>query len=241
MATVMDNYSHNAVFKKAVEDLLPSAIPVKLKNLDDYTVGKVLVYSKKPLKPFALRKRELKFTGCTIESLLTDGQEITITTASNDLHITGKSISSIVVKVNLEADLDLSLLFGGSLNFSGADKVLDVVTEFGKISHITSNLIASVINKNLHLKVEHPTVQEAINNGGVMFLIHTIYESEHINLSAKFSKDTTEDTGEDVLIKVKKDAKGGVDAEHTSSKGTVFCSTRVVLLMKVVLFLVIYS
>ena len=220
--------SRNVVFKKAVVDLLPAAIPAELEKLDEYGVGKVLVYSKKPRKLFALRGQKLLFTGWSVESLLADDQQLTVTTASNYLYDTGKSTSSTKVKVDLETDLDLSLLFGGSLDIKGGeDKVLNVVTDFGKISHISSDLVASVINNNLHLKVEHPIVQKAIHNGGVMFLIHTIYESEHMNLSVKLSKDITESAGEDVEVKdkvvAKEDAKEGVDDKHTSSKGTVLC------------------
>ena len=216
---MLESLFQNEVFKKAVEDVLPYAIPVTLENCGDYKVGRVLVYSKKPLEPVA----QLKFTGCSIENLLADGQKITITIASNNLHVTGKSVSSLMVKANLDADLDLSLLFGGSLDFSdGQDRDLDVVTDFGKILQISSDLVAKVINNNLYLKVEHPTVQEAINNGGVIFFIHTIFESEHVKLSAKLFNGTTEGAGEDVKAKVKEDTKKGVDDQHTSCKGTVF-------------------
>ena len=218
MTAPLESSFQNEVFKKAVEDVLPYAIPVTLENCDDYKVGKVLIYSKKPLEPVA----QLKFTGCSIESLLVDGQKITITTACNDLHVTGKAFSSLMAKINLDADQDLSLLFGGSLDFSGGqDKDLDVVTDFGKILQIPSDLVAKVINNKLYLKVEHPTVQEAINNGSIIFFIHTIFESEHVKLSAKIIKDITEEEGKDGKVKVKEEAKESVDEEHTFSKGSM--------------------
>lgn len=210
------------VFKKAVEDLLPTAIPVELDKLDEFSIGKVLVYAKKPRKLIPMRKQELEFTGWSIESLLAEDQHLAITTVNNYLFDAGKSISSVNVKVDLDADLDFSFL-GGSIEVKGGeDKVLEMMTDFGKVTHITSDLVTSVISNSILLQVDHPIVQKAMDHGGVMFLVHTIYESEHFNMSVKLSKDVSESAGEEEKIKVKEDISESVDDKRASSKGMVF-------------------
>lgn len=217
--------SRGAVFRKAVEDLIPSAIPVELDKVDEFAVGKVLLYAKKPRKLIPMRRHELEFTGWSIESLLAEDQHLTITTARSYLFDAGKGTSSAKVKVSMDADLDLSKLsslVGGSIEIKGEeDKVLDVVTDFGKITHITSDLVTSVISNSVYLKVEHPIVQKAMAHGGVLFLIHTIYESEHYNMSVKLSKDISESAEEEAKVKVEEKISESVDDKHASNKGTV--------------------
>ena len=213
--------SRVALFKKAVEDLLPAAIPVELDKLDEFSIGKVLVYAKKPRKLIPMRNHKLDFTGWSLESLLAEDHHLAITTAKNYLFDAGKSVSSGNIKVNLVADLNFSLF--GSINAKGGeDKVLEIMTDFGKVTHITSDLANSVINNNLHLNVNHPIVQKAIDFNGVMFLVHTIYESAHFNMSVKLTKDDSESVGEEVKVKVKEDISESVDDKQVFSKGMFF-------------------
>ena len=63
------------VFNRAVNFVVPSAIPTHLDRSDEYTLGDVLVFEKK-LRPFMpWRKHRLVFTGVNISELLKDQTE----------------------------------------------------------------------------------------------------------------------------------------------------------------------
>ena len=215
--------SRDYIFKSAVKDLLPNAIPVELDRVDEFAIGKVLVYKKKPTKLIPMRQHKLEFTEWSLDSLLAENQQLNITTSKKYLYDSGKGSSSTTIKVNVEADLDLSKissLAGGSIDIKGSEnKVLKMSTDFGKITHIYSDLAKLMIKENVVVKMDHPLVKKARECGGAMFVIHTVYEAEHCNVSIQVSEDKTESGSESANMIAKESVSEKVEEKHSSSKG----------------------
>lgn len=215
------------IFEKAVKRILPSAIPANLEKIDEYAVGKVLIYSKAPRKLFPMRKHELDFTGYSLQSLLAEEEKLTIVTARSYLFDTGKSTVSKTVKLDVSGDFDLeaalSKLASADFKFkAGETKTIRVSTDFGKVTHISTDLVNSVVSGQIQVKPDHPIVKKAIDNGGVMFVVSTIYEAEHCNVGVSASEDVSESGEADVGVS--KDKTGGsedADDKHKSSQGKV--------------------
>jgi len=210
--------SLDSIFKSAVKGLLPNSIPVELDRVDEFTIGKVLVFKKKP-KLFPTRKHHLEFTEWSLQSLLAEGQEIDITTTNTYLYDSEVGCSS----VNLEAEEDLSKLShlaGGSTDIKGEKKVFTMKTDFGKISHLTSDLTKLVLGKNFVLNVDHPMVKKVRERGGSLFIIHTIYQAEHCNIELKASSDEAEACKESASLVAKESGSEQVDEKKSCSKGS---------------------
>ncbi len=228
----------NAIYKKAVKKIIPSAIPVDLEKIDEYSPGKILIYSKKPKKLIPMRKHDLDFTGVSLQNVLAEGQELTLTTAKSFLFDTGKDKASSSVTVDVSADLELSatlseLSAGGKLNFKlDRDKSVTVNTDFGRITHISTNLVNSMSEGSVMVKVDHPLVAKAIENGGVMFIITTIYQGAHSNVSVSLSKNISETTGESASVtKEKEEASESVADKHTTCTGGYHTQKIIILLL----------
>lgn len=216
------------VFGKAIKRVLPSAIPTHLERIDEYAVGKVLVYSKSPRKLFPMRKQELDFTGYSMQSLLAKEEKLTITTARSYLFDTEKSTFSKSVKIDVGGDFDLesalSKLASADAKFNfkaGESKTLTITTDFGKVTHISTDLINSVVSGKIQVKPDHPIVKRAIHNGGVMFVISSIYEGERCKVGVAAYNEKSESGGAGVGVS-KEQVEGSEDADekHHSSKGT---------------------
>ena len=217
-----------AVFGKAVKRILPSAIPAHLEKIDEYEVGKVLIYSKKPKKLIPMRKHELDFTGWHLRSLVAEGEEKpSIVTARSFLFDTGADTATNTSDVevggdgSLEAALAKLASLGGDFDFKiGDDHSVQITTDFGKVTHISTDLVNKSINKKVQLQVEHPVVQRAIKNGGAMFVICNVYESERCNVKVTVSKDKSESLKGEVEEGKSDSGKGnsGGASESVSSK-----------------------
>ncbi len=224
--------SHNSLFKSAVRDLLPNSIPVDLDRVDDFAIGRVLIYKKKPTKLFPMRKHKLELTEWTLDSLQPDGGSVEISTTRKYLYNSGAGSSSVSINVNLEASLDISKISkwaGGSLNLQGSEsKTLTMKTDFGKITHVTSDLTSTMIKKNVAVNVDHPLVKKAKERGNALFIVHTVYEAEHCNLSLSFSEDIKESGKEDLQVMAKEEVSEKVEKKESSSKGKLGQLTKLV-------------
>lgn len=91
------------LFARAVGANLPSAIPTTLERIDQFAIGKVLTYQKKPRKLLPWRRHELNFTGRSITDLLASGQlqELKFATSSDFLFDAGKGTDKINVAVSI--------------------------------------------------------------------------------------------------------------------------------------------
>ena len=91
-----------SLFARAVGANLPTAIPTTLERIDQFAIGKVLTYKKKPRKLLPWRRRELSFTGRSVTELLAEGQlqELKFATSSDFLFDAGKGTDKIYVEVS---------------------------------------------------------------------------------------------------------------------------------------------
>lgn len=88
-----------SLFARAVNSSLPTAIPTTLERIDQFAIGKVLTYQKKPRKLLPWRRHELNFTGRSITDLLVEGQQLNFATSSDFLFDAGKGTDKISVEV----------------------------------------------------------------------------------------------------------------------------------------------
>lgn len=214
------------VLEKAVKAILPSAIPTNLEKIDQYAVGKVLVYSKKPRKLLPTRKHHLDFTGWSLQHLLAEGESIDIVTARSYLFDTGTEKASKTLDVKVGADLDISSAIASlahaapSLKFNAGDhSTLSITSDFGKVTHVSTDLISSVLKKQFRLNLEHPIVKTAVEHGGTMFVINSIYEGDHCTVKATLGKDIAEGTTDGAKVGAvgKADVSESVDDKHKST------------------------
>lgn len=215
------------VFANAVKKFLPSAIPTHLEKIDEYAIGKVLIYSKKPRRFFPTRKHELDFTGWSMQSLLAEKEVLNVTTARSYVFDTGKDEDSKSFSLDVGGDLDvanaLAKLASASVDFkfdAGEKATLNVNTDFGKITHVSTDLVTSAIKRKIQVQPDHPIIKKAVEHGGVMFVITNIYEGERCNVTVTVSKDKKESTaGGGGAEGVKADVKESVDDQHSSTVG----------------------
>ena len=187
------------LFHRTIGFHLPSAIPTQLERIDEFSIGKVLVYTKKPKRFTPWRKQELSFTGWSISSLLSppENQRLKIATASSFLFDLGKGSSSATVQVNLDAELSLH---GALVNLDANLKVddqkrLSISADLGKVTHVTTDLLASCSASKLQVNMDHPIVQEAMDKGQAMFVITSMYVAERCNIQVTTSSNEAETVG----------------------------------------------
>lgn len=178
------------IFEKVVHKLLPTAIPTQLEKIDEYSVGKVLIYSKKPRRLLPMRKHHLEFTGFSLGSVLADSEELTIKQASRYIFHSDKSTEASTINVSVGGDVDLNnavtKLFAADVEAKTNVKVgrsLDITSDLGKLTHVTSDLISTISKGGMNVNPQHAMVRQALEYGGVMFIVAEIYHSERCNVT----------------------------------------------------------
>ena len=161
------------LFARAVDHFLPSAIPTMLERHEDFSLGAVLHYKKKP-KPFMpWRKNELYFSDCSLTDLLAEGQQLKFAAMSNFL-FDAKSAENISLYENPELLDSLEEL---KVNTAG---VVEIVTDLGRITHFVSDIFTLLLAQKVRLDTSHPVVKEAMSKGSTVFVISTLYQTEHL-------------------------------------------------------------
>ena len=171
------------LFSRAIGYHLPTAIPTKLERIDEFCIGKVLTYRKKPRKFMPWRQHELNFTGYSLTNLLEEGQSLKFTTASNFLFDVQSSKNTIDATMDLDAELKAALL-NLNISFETKDqKKYTITADLGKITHIQTDLFPLLAQGTFKVNMKHPIVEKAVENGGTLFVISTVYESERCNIN----------------------------------------------------------
>ena len=127
--------------------------------------------------------------------------------------------------MGIDGDLDLesaltSLAGADDAGFkfkAGESKTLTITTDFGKVTHVSTDLVSTVTRGKIRLDTKHAIVQKAMENGAAMFVIVSIYEGEHCQVGVTMKKDVKESGG----IGAGAEAEEKVDDKHSSSKGIV--------------------
>ena len=164
------------LFNRIVTDYLPSAIPTNLERRDEYAIGKVLIYASKPRKLLPWRKHDLKFTGWTFSSLLAAGQTVKFLTTISPLREARKG--AIHFDVRLDYELREALFQLDKKTETKDDKNVCVTADMGKISYLCTDLFAALTSRPCKVNMEHPVVKEAVEKGGALFVIGSVYEAE---------------------------------------------------------------
>ena len=173
------------LFGRVISSKIPLAVPSQLSHIEQFGAGhgKVLIYSKKPRRFLPHKNEDLKFTGWSLSGLLEESSfselKITVATshefeANNDdpVKLTVELSKTPAVQKALE-DLELDV---------GESKQATISANLGKVTNIQTSLLHSVSQKKLKVKLDHPTVQEAIATGGVLFVTTSVYEGERCHL-----------------------------------------------------------
>ena len=218
------------LFGRTIGFHLPSAIPTQLERIDEFSIGKVLIYTKKPKRFTPWRKHELSFTGWSMSSLLSpsEDQQLKIATASSFMFDLAKGSSSATVQVNLDAELNLRealVSLDAKLKVDDSKK-LSIAADLGKVTHVSTDLLSSCSSRKLRVNTDHPIVQEAIEKGGAMFVITSMYTSERCNIQVSISDNMDETVGTGTTSK-----KGGGDEtvkdSHTTTHGKIYTQCHV--------------
>jgi hypothetical protein len=168
-----------SLFARAVSTNLSTVIPTALEGIDQFAIGKVLTYQKKPRKLLPWRRHELNFTGRSITDLVAEGQlqELSFTTSSDFLFDAGNGTDKTSVEFGLHAR---------------EEKNMSISTDFGKISHVQTDLFEVLHTHRIKVNTDHPVIREARKNGNTLFVISTLYEAERCNIEVVFSEKTDE-------------------------------------------------
>ena len=164
------------LFNRMVTDYLPSAIPSNLERIDEYALGKVLIYGSKPRKLMPWRKHDLKFTGWTLSSLLAAEQTVEFLTTISPLREARKG--AIHFDVRLDYEVREALFQLDKKTETKDEKNVCVTADMGKISYLRSDLFAALTSRACKVNLEHPVVKEAVEKGGALFVITSVYEAE---------------------------------------------------------------
>ena len=92
------------------------------------------------------------------------------------------------------ADADLKeALAKLNLDLKGKfEKKTSITTDFGKITHIETDMFDVFSKKTYSLDTSNPIVKEAIAKGSTVFVISTMYEAERCNISVNVSESGSE-------------------------------------------------
>lgn len=183
------------LFSRAVVSHFPAAIPTQLERVDEFTVGKVFIYHKRPRFLLPWRKHKLDFTGYPLADLLVQGSSFKFATGRKFLVDIAKGVETVDTELGMDVELKEALTH---LNMKVKGKYShqhSITTDFGKITHIETDLYDVLSAKAYTLDTHNPIVREAIAKGSAVFVISAVYEAEHSNISMKLSRSESETVG----------------------------------------------
>lgn len=180
------------LLKKIIQKKVPSAIPAGLEKADEFSIGKVFIHSKKPRKVIPMGRQDLAPAGTSLESLLAEDHHITISISKKLLFDTDKDKKSGYAEVDvtsddteIEAMLRKFPALEKALKKAGKIKTLQLNADFGRVVQISSDLVQTVSRGSLQVQASHPVVKKAIENGGVMFIVSSLFEVQRCNVHVK--------------------------------------------------------
>ncbi len=180
------------LFSRIVSIKLPLAVPTQLSHIDDFGIGKVFVFSKKPPR-FRPHAQDLKYTGLSLASLLEESsiKDFEMMSSASVEFITSKDDPlNLNFDLNSKSPLTQAL---ASLQFTVKDEEHATLTaDLGKVKCLEANMLYSCSTKNLRVKLDHPTIKEATSSS--LFVITSIYRGDrcHLNVSLGGSQKESE-------------------------------------------------
>ena len=153
------------IFKKALSLVLPRAIPVDCDKAAQFEIGRVLVYAKKP-KAFARR-------GAHVLEFARDD--------------TGHPISLVDLLLREDRQqLDASKVNKSRRFYANQERQEweTLVADLGSVFEVSSNLRQLLDAHKLKADLDHPAVKKAIESGGVLPVISTVYQSDKVDIQS---------------------------------------------------------
>ena len=172
------------LLSRIVSIKLPLAVPAQLSHIDDFGIGKVFILSKKPSKFLSQKNKDLKYTGVSLGSLLEESsiKDFEMISSASVEFVTSKDDP-----LNLNFDLSSKSLLTKAftkLQFPVKDaKHATLTADLGKVKCLEANLLYSCSTKNLQVKLDNPTIKEAMATSSSLFVITHIYRGDRCHLN----------------------------------------------------------
>ena len=168
------------VFSRSVRQFLPNAIPSQLDSIDEFSIGKVLVYKKKPKKSAPWIKSDMEFTGYSISSLMDKGNDKLegITSSSDFLFESGDNSSEI--QFDLDEKMKKALVEMGLQDLKSKKQKYYVVSNLGKVAEVSTNIFDIFTKRDLKVNKKHEVIKKA---GSSLFVISTLFNADQVDIT----------------------------------------------------------
>lgn len=157
-------------FKDAVTLVVPTAVAVDVSKLQDYEIGRVLVYQEKPKAYVPWRRTTVDFArdaeGKSVKIFDVLSQEDRKYVNEERLRIIRRYETSQCgeeFEYQIDADDHSTVRLG---------------VDLGKVVTASSNLYAQINSARPRADTGHPAVRAAMENGGMVMVVSTVYESD---------------------------------------------------------------
>lgn len=183
------------IFVKTVHNYFPTIYPSHLECIDQFDIGQVLIYRQKPRPLMPWRALHLQLSGYPITKLLAPGDTLPIATTDSVIFTTGPATMTRDVQFDVEMGLKEALLRLGIAADAKEDKKVTISTDFGKVTHVSSNLLDLLSMAKHKVNTDHPVIREAMNNGETLFVVSSVYSSEKLALQIQVTERAAEKVG----------------------------------------------
>ena len=183
------------VFVKTVHFYFPTVVPTHLESIDEFDIGKVLLFKSKPRLLMPWRAHHLQLTGYPIGQLLATGDAFTPVTTANTVFTTGPATMTRDIQFDVDVGLKEALLRLGIAADAKEDKKVTISTDLGKVTHVASNMFNLLSTAKHKVDMNHPIVKEAMSKGETLFVVSALYSSEKLMLQIQVSERAGEKAG----------------------------------------------
>lgn len=184
------------IFVKTVTNYFPTIYPSHLECIDQFDIGQVLMYKQKPRVLMPWRAHHLQLTGYPISKLLAPGDSLPVNMTGSVIFTTGPATKTRDVQFDVDVGFKEALSRLGIAADVKEDKKITISTDFGKVTHVASNLLDLLSMPTKHkVNTTHPVVREAMNNGETLFVVSSVYSSEKLMLQVQVTERAAEKAG----------------------------------------------
>lgn len=187
----MTSEAEGVIFNRAVNFVLPHAIPTHFDRSQEYKLGDVLVYENKLRAFMPWRRHRLVFTGVNISELLKE--TIQIDTKTEDRFTEASTTRTFGESAKVDAEVTYAVAHLGAKIAESERATVSV--DFGKISRQYSNLSELLrqqpAERRYEVSTEHPVIKDAIAHNRTLFVINNLYVAEKADVSLIVTSDST--------------------------------------------------
>lgn len=162
-------------------------IPVNLVKVAEFSNGTVVIPKKKPAKKptegIPMRGTDWTATGDSIQTVLARDQQVCIS-LSKKVYLEAKK-EPFCLSVPLSGDTELEDALKDLQLEPRENKTLHIRADFGDVVEIATDLVKSYRTGNVKVDINHAVVKRAIECGGALFVISTLYQAEHCKIAVR--------------------------------------------------------